>query len=98
MSGGLALREQPGAGEAVLWLHGYTMDSRIWEEAWALLPGPRHLGLDLPGHGGSPPAPGLDLPALGRRVAEVARAAAPGSPCGSSLASTSKAAADSAID
>jgi pimeloyl-ACP methyl ester carboxylesterase len=74
MSGGLALREQPGAGEAVLWLHGYTMDSRIWAEAWALLPGPRHLGLDLPGHGGSPPAPALDLPALGRRVAEVARA------------------------
>ena len=42
-----------GGNELVLWIHGYTMDSSIWEELWTLLPEWSHLGLDLPGHGAS---------------------------------------------
>lgn len=61
-----------GAGPAVVWLHGYTMDSTTWAELWELLPGWRHLGVDLPGHGASPPLePGSTLPALAAAVAEV---------------------------
>ena len=41
----------------VTWLHGYTMDSRIWSPVWELLPGFTHLGVDLPGHGSAPPLP-----------------------------------------
>jgi pimeloyl-ACP methyl ester carboxylesterase len=48
---------QPGPGERVLWLHGYTLDSSIWAELWARLPSWYHLGLDLPGHGASAPLP-----------------------------------------
>lgn len=39
--------------ESVLWFHGYTLDSSVFEPVWRLLPGRRHLGLDLPGHGRS---------------------------------------------
>jgi pimeloyl-ACP methyl ester carboxylesterase len=64
-----------GDGPAVLWLHGYTMDSSLWGELWEALPGFRHIGVDLPGHGGSPPsAPGTTLPQLAASVADVARA------------------------
>ena len=35
----------------VLWLHGYTMDGSIWEEAWGELPEFAHVAPDLPGHG-----------------------------------------------
>ncbi len=49
---GLALTAA-GSGRAVLWLHGYTMCSEVWEPLWARLPGWRHLGLDLPWHGSS---------------------------------------------
>ena len=49
----LATRVQ-GEGPAVIWLHGYTMQSALWSELWSLLPGWRHVGIDLPGHGGSP--------------------------------------------
>ncbi|MGB4836918.1 MAG: alpha/beta fold hydrolase, partial [Nostocoides sp.] len=42
-----------GDGPGVLWLHGYTMRAQVWEPLWALLPGWRHLGLDLPWHGES---------------------------------------------
>jgi pimeloyl-ACP methyl ester carboxylesterase len=71
--GNLAARLRPGGG-GVLWIHGYTMDSRIWEELWDLLPGWRHIGIDLPGHGLSDPLEqGLDLAALGRRLGEFAR-------------------------
>lgn len=44
-----------GDGPAVLWLHGYTMDSTCWQALWDLLPGFRHVGVDLPGHGRSGP-------------------------------------------
>jgi len=49
------------------------MDSRIWDELWDELPGHEHIGVDLPGHGTSPPFEVGDLPALGRRVARLAR-------------------------
>ena len=42
----------PLSGPAVVWIHGYTMDSSTWEELWALLPGWFHIGVDLLGHGG----------------------------------------------
>ncbi|MEV5740377.1 alpha/beta hydrolase [Microbispora rosea] len=64
-----------GSGPAVLWLHGYTMDSTTWRDLWALLPGRRHVGVDLPGHGGSGPMrPGTTLPDLAAEIAAVARA------------------------
>jgi pimeloyl-ACP methyl ester carboxylesterase len=67
---GLALRRHGPAGPAVLWVHGYTMDSSVWEPLWSLLPGWHHLGVDLPGHGRSrPPAPGERMSALGAQVA-----------------------------
>ncbi len=44
-----------GYGPTVAWIHGYTMDSRMFAEVWPEMPGFRHLGIDLPGHGGSPP-------------------------------------------
>ncbi|HEU0104067.1 MAG TPA: alpha/beta hydrolase [Mycobacteriales bacterium] len=42
------------------WLHGYTMDSSLWEPLWQQLPGQRHVGIDLPGHGSAAdqPVPG----------------------------------------
>ncbi|MFG3224198.1 alpha/beta fold hydrolase [Kitasatospora sp. NPDC048194] len=62
-----------GDGPAVLWLHGYTMDSTTWQPLWDRLPGWTHIGVDLPGHGGSAPLPpGLPLTALAGQLAEVA--------------------------
>ena len=61
-----------GSGPAVLWIHGYTMDSSVWAELWALLPGWRHVGVELPGHGQSPPlAPGATLGGVAAQVAEI---------------------------
>jgi pimeloyl-ACP methyl ester carboxylesterase len=68
---GLAARIQ-GEGTKVLWLHGYTLDSSSWREMWSRLPGFCHVGLDLPGHGGSAPVgPQDNLHVLARRVADV---------------------------
>ena len=53
----MALEGDAGPKDAtrtILWVHGYTMDSSIWEEVWPMLPGWRHVGIDLPGHGSSP--------------------------------------------
>lgn len=73
MSAGLRTRAA-GAGPAVLWIHGYTMDSSLWGDLWDLLPGFRHIGVDLPGHGESGPLPaGLTLPALAGEIAGLAR-------------------------
>ena len=58
----------------MLWLHGYTMSSRVWDEVWDQLPEWEHVGVDLPGHGASPPVDPGDLPALGRRISRLARA------------------------
>jgi pimeloyl-ACP methyl ester carboxylesterase len=64
-----------GSGPAVLWLHGYTLDSSLWSDLWQLLPGYRHIGVDLPGHGSSEPVPaGLTLPGLAAELARLARA------------------------
>jgi len=66
--------ETAGQGPAVLWIHGYTMDSSLWRPLWQLLPGFRHVGVDLPGHGRSGPLrPGLTLPDLAARLARLAQ-------------------------
>ncbi|PKW09365.1 pimeloyl-[acyl-carrier protein] methyl ester esterase [Streptomyces sp. 1222.5] len=64
-----------GSGPTVLWVHGYTMDATLWRPLWRLLPGFRHVGVDLPGHGRSEPlSPGVTLPGLAARVRDLARA------------------------
>jgi pimeloyl-ACP methyl ester carboxylesterase len=69
---GFTGRVQPGGANKVLWIHGYTLDSSSWTEMWRRLPGWYHIGLDLPGHGGSAPiSPQDDLRTLGRRVADL---------------------------
>jgi 2-succinyl-6-hydroxy-2,4-cyclohexadiene-1-carboxylate synthase len=74
LADGLAGRVQPGDGNKVLWIHGYTLDSSSWSEMWRRLPGWYHIGLDLPGHGGSAPiGPQDDLRTLGRKVADLCR-------------------------
>jgi pimeloyl-ACP methyl ester carboxylesterase len=74
LGSGLAGRVCEGDDETVLWLHGYTADSTIWDELWSALPGRRHIGLDLPGHGHSLPLdPGEPLDALARRIGGLAR-------------------------
>jgi pimeloyl-ACP methyl ester carboxylesterase len=71
---GLAGRMSSGSGDAVLWVHGYALESSSWSELWDLLPRWRHVGVDLPGHGQSLPlSSGEDLPSLGRRLADLAR-------------------------
>lgn len=65
----LAARTCPGNREKVLWIHGYTNDSSTWNDLWAELPGWYHIGVDLPGHGGSRQLhPGEDLPSLARTL------------------------------
>jgi pimeloyl-ACP methyl ester carboxylesterase len=67
--------ETVGRGPAVLWIHGYTMDSSLWRPLWELLPGFRHVGVDLPGHGRSGPLrPDATLPGLAAQLAELAQA------------------------
>ena len=63
-----------GDGPSVVWLHGYTMDSTTWRGLWSLLPGWRHVGVDLPGHGRSAPLePGATLPDAAAAVAGIIR-------------------------
>jgi 2-succinyl-6-hydroxy-2,4-cyclohexadiene-1-carboxylate synthase len=70
---GLAARTRPGDGPPILWLHGYTLDATVWDELWDLLPGWTHVGLELPGHGGSAPMdPAEGLGAMARRIARFA--------------------------
>ena len=47
-------RQAPGSADKVLWVHGYTMDSSLWQPLWDELPGWHHFGIDLPFHGTSP--------------------------------------------
>ena len=57
-----------------MWIHGYSLDSSIWAEIWGLLPGWKHIGIDLPGHGLSRPLlDGEDLPVVAAHVLRVAR-------------------------
>jgi 3-oxoadipate enol-lactonase len=77
-----------GHGPAVVWIHGYTMDSSIWSELWDRLPGWRHIGVDLPGHGQSAPLPpGQTLAALADQVAGVCAATGASRVVGLSLGS-----------
>lgn len=70
---GIVARALPGDGGRILWIHGYSLDSRIWDEIWAHLPAWHHIGIDLPGHGQSRPLlPGLGLPALARSLGRFA--------------------------
>lgn len=70
---GLAARVAPGHRDAVLWIHGYSLDSASWIPLWNLLPDWCHIGIDLPGHGASLPLQSADtLPAVARRIARVA--------------------------
>lgn len=73
--GGPGLRgPEPGAPTRTAWLHGYTMDSTIWQDLWALLPGIEHVGVDLPGHGTAADTPmPAGLPALATAVADRLR-------------------------
>jgi len=69
---GISGRIQPGAGESVLWLHGYTLDGSMWYDMWPRLPGWQHVAVDLPGHGASGPVEDMvDLPTLGKRLGEM---------------------------
>ncbi|HXT68724.1 MAG TPA: alpha/beta hydrolase [Vicinamibacterales bacterium] len=69
----LAWRQSKPTGDAILWLHGYTLDSSIWEELWSELPEFRHIGLDLPGHGQSRSmTPDEDLRSLSRTISSFA--------------------------
>jgi pimeloyl-ACP methyl ester carboxylesterase len=73
INGDITARVRFAAAAPVMWIHGYTLDSGIWSRLWDLLPGWSHVGIDLPGHGGSPPlAPDEDLPALAERVGRLA--------------------------
>jgi pimeloyl-ACP methyl ester carboxylesterase len=70
---GMAARICPGPGPKILWIHGYTLDSRSWGRLWSLLPEWYHIGIDLPGHGTSLPlGEKTDLPTLARYIGDLA--------------------------
>lgn len=70
---GIRCRIRPGGPDAVLWIHGYTLDAGLWDPIWSLLPRQTHVGIDLPGHGGSPVLdPGTRLADIGERLAGAA--------------------------
>lgn len=70
---GIKARARIQAGEKILWVHGYTIDSSLWTELWNALPGYSHIGIDLPGHGlSSSLAAGQTLRGLGERLAAAA--------------------------
>src|SRR4051812_46595892 len=72
-TGEIRARIRPTDGPRVLWIHGYTVDSTVWDDLWSLLPDWSHVGVDLPGHGASPPLElGATLPDLGRQLATAA--------------------------
>ena len=67
--------ESTGKRPAVLWVHGYTMDRTLWQPLLDLLPGFRHVCVDLPGHGRSGPLSADEtLPGLAARIAAIAEA------------------------
>lgn len=71
---GLALHLSGTEGEGVLWLHGYTLDSTIWSRLWQELPGWRHVGVDLAGHGQSRGLQRDDtLASLAKTIIRIAR-------------------------
>jgi pimeloyl-ACP methyl ester carboxylesterase len=71
--GGMMSREIPSAGDKVLWIHGYTMDSSLWEPLWTYLPQWYHIGIDLPYHGQSAALPPTyTMPEFARMVGTIA--------------------------
>lgn len=71
---GLGGRMVAGKGDIILWIHGYTLNSECWSSLWDQLPGYRHIGIDLPGHGISLPLPASEtMTALAGRLGRVAR-------------------------
>jgi len=70
---GLHVQVRDGGGASILWIHGYTMDSSVWENVWEQLPGYRHVGLDLPGHGNSRAIDRADtMTSLGELIGTIA--------------------------
>lgn len=66
-SEGIRARVVAGDGPRLLWVHGYTLDARSWDDIWPLLPDCHHIGVELPGHGTSDPYdPEQTLPDLAR--------------------------------
>ena len=59
----LPLHTRGERGPVMMWVHGYTLDGTIWSALWDLLPGYRHVAVDLPGHGAAPDAGGIDASA-----------------------------------
>lgn len=51
----LYLSSDSASGEGILWIHGYTMCSEIWQVHWHALSKFRHFAVDLPAHGNAPP-------------------------------------------
>jgi pimeloyl-ACP methyl ester carboxylesterase len=43
--------QETGEGPLLLWLHGAGATTHSWRDLWPQLPGFRHVGVDLPGHG-----------------------------------------------
>lgn len=70
----LALRQFGEGARCLLWVHGYTLDSTIWDSVWKQLPQYRHVGVDLPGHGNSPWSESTSLQAIARQVLDAAEA------------------------
>lgn len=71
-AGELRARVRHGTSSGILWIHGYTLDSTVWGDLWSLLPEFSHYGLDLPGHGASPPLKdGTTLTMIGRLLADA---------------------------
>lgn len=71
----LALTERPAVADdrpTVVWVHGYTMSSQAWQPLWDRMPQFAHVGVDLPGHGLTPPWPRTaTLGDVGSAVAKV---------------------------
>ncbi len=50
-----------GEGEAILWLHGFCEDSRMWQEFASFLDDKKHIFIDLPGLGQSDVIPNVSI-------------------------------------
>ena len=64
----------PIDGPLILWLHGFLGDRRDWRGLIATMPEARHLLVDLPGHGDSPPPPAAGEPSSASAFDSVATA------------------------
>ena len=69
---GLMVRRCGVTGPKILWIHGYTIDSSLWQKLWHLMPGWQHLGFDLPGHGQSPRGSLASLSDLAGQIGQFA--------------------------